>query len=74
MSDLLSGVDMVQDLIHSCQERLVRYHTKGFEAEQAGDLATAQRWYQLSESENQLLQKYWALGGRSYLAGNNKER
>ena len=71
MPEFVSGAEMARDLIHSCQERIAHYHTKGCEEEQAGKLASAHQWYQLSESENQLLQTYWALGGRRYLEGNN---
>jgi hypothetical protein len=67
MSELLSGAEMVRHLIHSCQSSIARYHTKGLEAEQAGDQESAQQWYRLSEGENQILQKYWALGGEHYL-------
>ena len=63
----LSGLALIQDMVHSCQERIIHYHRKGFEAEQQGEQEAAQRWYRLSTSENLLLQQYWQMGAGEVL-------
>ena len=57
----------IQGLIRDCQARVAEYHTRGWVADQQGDIKRADGWYRLSRGQNDLLQKYWEIGGERIL-------